>query len=197
MECSSFFNQFINRNKMVKFVCMSLAEYKLCSSTFTVYYGLHKCPFGKCLIGIISKEKTICHLQFIDKYDSAKCVKEFKSDWPGANFMEKTEETEKVLEKIFSSKNHDNISVFLKGTDFQINVWKALTKIPRAEVVNYSYIAELINNPKSIRAIAKVVGSNRVAYIIPCHRVISKSGPSKTCWRTDKRAPMLEYEKNI
>ncbi|XP_034949087.1 bifunctional transcriptional activator/DNA repair enzyme Ada [Chelonus insularis] len=181
---------------MVKFICIKPAEYKLATSQFTILYGQHECPFGKCLIAVTSSEKAVCHLRFVDN-DLKERIETLKSEWPGAKFIEETKESEKAVKRVFSYKDMENVTVYLKGTDFQLQVLKALVKLPKGKTVGYEYVAELINNPKAIRAIAKTINSNQIAFIIPCHRVLSKSGPPKTCWRTDKRDIMLEYERKL
>ncbi|MCE4955971.1 methylated-DNA--[protein]-cysteine S-methyltransferase [Macrococcoides caseolyticum] len=64
----------------------------------------------------------------------------------------------------------------LHGTDFQKSIWNALLKIPFGESRSYSDISEMINNPKAIRAVGGAIGANPVMIVVPCHRVIGKSG---------------------
>lgn len=67
-----------------------------------------------------------------------------------------------------------SIPLDLNGTSFQIEVYKALLAIPYGELRTYTDIANLINRPKSVRAVANAVGSNKIAIVVPCHRVIKK-----------------------
>ena len=62
------------------------------------------------------------------------------------------------------------------GTNFQINVWRALLKIPRGTIVSYTDIAGMIGKPEAVRAVSSAVARNPIAYLIPCHRVIRKYG---------------------
>ena len=64
----------------------------------------------------------------------------------------------------------------LKGTKFQVKVWKYLTKIPKGQVRSYSQVAKAINMPKAVRAVANAIGKNPYAPKIPCHRVIRSDG---------------------
>lgn len=84
----------------------------------------------------------------------------------------------KQLDEYFHGKrkNFDLNIKFIKGTDFQLNVWKALSEIPYGETVSYKYIAEKLNNPKAVRAVGGANNKNPIAIIIPCHRVIGASG---------------------
>ena len=68
------------------------------------------------------------------------------------------------------------MSLHVTGTNFQINVWKALLQIPPAAVVSYSQVANAIGRPRSARAVELAVGANPVALLMPCHRVIQQSG---------------------
>jgi methylated-DNA-[protein]-cysteine S-methyltransferase len=69
-----------------------------------------------------------------------------------------------------------SLSIDLHGTPFQQSVWKALQEIPYGQTVSYSDIAERIEKPKSVRAVGTAIGANPVLIIVPCHRVIAKSG---------------------
>src|SRR5690625_6638419 len=64
----------------------------------------------------------------------------------------------------------------MNGTNFQIKVWKALQNIPYGQTANYSEIAEAINHPKAVRAVANAIGANPLLIFVPCHRVIGKDG---------------------
>ena len=79
---------------------------------------------------------------------------------------------------MFSREKKDQrpLSLYVSGTNFQINVWKALLRVPQGQVTSYQEIAKSIGHPKSARAVGQAVGANPVAFIIPCHRVIQSSG---------------------
>ncbi len=80
--------------------------------------------------------------------------------------------------KLYFSKKSKNFSskYLLKGTDFQVKVWKELIKIPYGKVTTYKEVAENINKPKAIRAVANAIGKNKFLIIVPCHRVIGTNG---------------------
>jgi len=73
-------------------------------------------------------------------------------------------------------KTDRRLRLHLRGTNFQIKVWEALLNIPTGTVTTYEHIAAQIGNPKAIRAVGTAVGHNPIAVLIPCHRVIRKSG---------------------
>jgi AraC family transcriptional regulator of adaptative response/methylated-DNA-[protein]-cysteine methyltransferase len=81
------------------------------------------------------------------------------------------------------------------GTNFQIKVWRALLEIPAGAVVSYQAIGARIGAPRAARAIGSAVGQNAVAYLIPCHRVIRKSGsPGGYRWGDERKRAMLAWE---
>ncbi len=86
-------------------------------------------------------------------------------------------------------------NLLIKGTNFQINVWKALLNIPEGNVVSYQDIASLIGDPKAYRAVANAVAINPVAFLIPCHRVISKSGKiHQYRWGSARKKAIIGWE---
>lgn len=104
----------------------------------------------------------------------------------------------KVFSEYQESENVNTHTLLLSGTEFQIQVWKALLEIPAGKTVFYEQIAQLIGHPKSYRAVANAVGDNKIAYLIPCHRVVRKSGD--ICgynWGIEKKRALLNAEKGI
>jgi len=66
--------------------------------------------------------------------------------------------------------------LYVCGTNFQINVWRALLQIPPETLSSYSHVANAIASPRAVRAVGTAIGANPVAFLIPCHRVIQQSG---------------------
>jgi AraC family transcriptional regulator of adaptative response/methylated-DNA-[protein]-cysteine methyltransferase len=99
-------------------------------------------------------------------------------EWPSATIKEDKQLTSNMMNRVFSHpvENKQPLSVLVKGTNFQVNVWQALLSIPTGELVSYSDIAHAINNQKAVRAVGRAVGANPVAFLIPCHRVIRQNG---------------------
>lgn len=126
-------------------------------------YGYFESPIGK--IKIEAEGEYIVGVSFNEESspgDENKAVKECK----------------RQLEEYFygKRKNFDLKLKFLKGTDFQLSVWKALSEIPYGETVTYKFIAEKINNPKAVRAVGGANNKNPIGIIVPCHRVIGCNG---------------------
>ncbi|KAB3529190.1 methylated-DNA--[protein]-cysteine S-methyltransferase [Alkaliphilus serpentinus] len=83
----------------------------------------------------------------------------------------------KQLQEYFSGTRRSfNLPLDLRGTPFQIKVWKALMEIPFGETVSYKFIAERIENPKGTRAVGMANNKNKIPIIIPCHRVVGSDG---------------------
>lgn len=81
------------------------------------------------------------------------------------------------IEDYFQGKRKTfDVPLDLRGTDFQIDVWRALLRIPYGTTKSYSDIAEVINRPRAVRAVGGAIGANPVSIVVPCHRVIGKDG---------------------
>lgn len=180
---------------MIEVSSLSSEEYKAISG-FMIVYGIHTSPFGKCLIGVTGEEtqRAICHVWFLDD-NLEEALKIMQSEWPGADLVLSQSQTTQAAEAIFGGNEESHVRVLLKGTEFQVSVWKALLSIPRGTTMMYSEVADIINKPKAVRATARAVAINRVAYVIPCHRVVSKGGSSKYRWLASRKMNILEYER--
>lgn len=170
-------------------------EYKSHGAGLTIHYGLHLTPFGKCLIA--TTERGICHLGFVQTSEG-NAIDNLVADWKQAKMIEDYKSTAPLITRIFSDPTSDSVfnkadgfdtsrenragllnpplSLHLRGTNFQIKVWEALLNIATGSVTTYEQIAKQIGNPNAIRAVGTAVGHNPIAVLIPCHRVIRKSG---------------------
>ena len=149
-------------------------EYKSGGAGLTIRYGLHPSPFGKVLIA--TTERGICNLSFVDASEG-KAIDNLVADWQQANMIEDYQSTAPLVTRIFSDLAIDSpLKLHLRGTNFQIKVWEALLNIPSGALTTYEHIAKQVGNPKAVRAVGTAVGHNPIAYLIPCHRVIRKSG---------------------
>lgn len=145
-------------------------EWKRRGKGLTIGYSLHESPFGK--IFIAETPKGICELQFFDG-DAATLIAAFGESWPHAEIRAQPNpafDAAAIFERPSQWKIH------LMGTNFQLKVWQALLKIPEGRLVSYSAVAAAAGNGRAVRAAASAIAKNPVAYLIPCHRVIRKSG---------------------
>lgn len=153
-------------------------EYKSGGAGLAIRYGIHPSPFGKCLIA--TTERGICNLSFVD-VSEGKAIDNLVAGWPQAEMIEDYKTTAPLVTRIFTRLNPGlgtgtPLKLHLRGTNFQIKVWEALLSIPIGAVTTYEHLALQIGNPKAVRAVGSAVGHNPIAYLIPCHRVIRKSG---------------------
>lgn len=150
-------------------------EYKQRGSGIQIEYGFHESPFGLALIGVT--DRGICWLSFLQTdEDPRHALEQMKEHWHQSIFHQNESLTQAFAQQIFSPTEKTRLHVYVKGTNFQIKVWQALLKIPIGNVTTYQDIARSIENPKALQAVGSAVGSNHIAYLIPCHRVIRKDG---------------------
>lgn len=180
----------------VTFEAMTPGEFKRMGQGLKIVYGFHPTPFGACLLAITGR--GICHLGFVGGDDRSSALSRLRENWPAATFMENSINTSSTARRIFISKRESDSRPFhllLKGTNFQVNVWRALLTIPSGSVVSYQDVAALIGRPKAFRAVANAVALNPVGYLIPCHRVIAKSGKiHRYRWGAARKKAILGWE---
>lgn len=172
-------------------------EYKQHGAGIRVEYGLHETPFGVSLIGVT--ERGICWLSFLQTDEDPRSeIELMKEHWHNSTFHQDQELTAAFVERIFyqmKNSNSEKLHVFVKGTNFQLKVWEALLKIPLGEVTTYQNLAATIQNPKAVQAVGSAVGSNHIAYLIPCHRVIRKDGIlGEYRWSSTRKKSMIGWE---
>lgn len=149
-------------------------EYKSRGAGLTIRYGIHPTPFGKCLIA--ATERGICRLGFVDESEG-NAVDCLAVNWERARMIEDYQTTAPLAARIFSASEPGvPLRLHLRGTNFQIKVWEALLHIPPGAVTTYERIAAQIGRPNAARAVGSAIADNPIAYLIPCHRVIRKSG---------------------
>lgn len=162
----------------------------------TVRYGFHPTPFGECLIAVTPR--GVCHLAFVAPMTRKQAMARLEHDWPLADLVPDQDATRGAAAKAFpppGSSEIPSLALHVKGTNFQLKVWRALLEIPAGEVTTYGAIASKLGDPKASRAVGTAVGSNPVSYLIPCHRVIKASGElGGYAWGPDRKRAMLALE---
>lgn len=177
----------------VNLVGVTPNEYKRMGVNLLITYGFVLTPFGKAMIANTSK--GICALEFYDEsFDEV--VLRLKETWNKAEFIHDDKKAQVLSNEIFTENK--KVNLFVKGTNFQINVWKALLNIPKGELSTYSDIATLLDKPKAVRAVATAIASNHIGFLIPCHRVISKTAAmSGYRWGIPRKRVLISYEHNL
>lgn len=180
-------------------------EYKTGGAGLRIARGFHESPFGECLIA--TTDRGICGLSFVVDGDREAAIAALSERWPGATFVDDQHGTRVIAERVFaawkgewSSQNAGStpvpLSLLVRGTNFQVRVWEALLRIPAGSVSTYEEVASAIGHSSATRAVASAVARNPVAYLIPCHRVIRKSGAfGEYHWGAARKVAMLMRER--
>lgn len=177
----------------VKIEGMSPAEYKNGGKNLNINYSFSDSPFGKLIAA--STEKGICYMAF--ENDIYKALGDLQSRFPNASFIERQDELQANALSIFNKDwtKLNTVKLHLKGTDFQLKVWESLLTIPMGKLSTYGSLAGKIGHPNASRAVGTAIGSNPVAFLIPCHRVIQSSGNiGGYMWGTDRKQLMIGWE---
>ena len=171
-------------------------ELKAKGQGVNVHYGWQETPFGNVLIG--ATEKGLCWLSFEYEGDRDISLQTLQKRLPKADFIlspEKTSNYAAQINHLWNGTPQGKIRLNLFGTNFQLQVWQALLKIPRGGSVSYGTIAENICTKKASRAVGSAVGANPISYIIPCHRVIQQSGIIENyAWGSPRKKVLLGLE---
>jgi AraC family transcriptional regulator, regulatory protein of adaptative response / methylated-DNA-[protein]-cysteine methyltransferase len=175
---------------------MSPGEWKAGGEGLTISYGFHPSPFGSALV--MATPRGLAGLAFADPGAEAATFADMQRRWPKATYVEDAAATAPLARRIFDSKlwhPDQPLRVVLIGTDFEVRVWETLLRIPLGGAVTYSDIANKLSVPKAARAVGAAVGKNPVSFVVPCHRVIGKSGNlTGYHWGLNRKRAMLGWE---
>ncbi len=172
---------------------MSPAEYKNGGKNLEINFSFAESPFGNLLVA--STTKGICHMAFYD--NEQKAFEILKSHFPEATFNRKLDILQKNALFIFQNdwSELQQVKLHLKGTGFQLKVWETLLKIPMGQLTTYGYVAQQIEKPNASRAVGTAIGSNPVAFLIPCHRIIQSTGNlGGYMWGTTRKTAIIGWE---
>jgi AraC family transcriptional regulator of adaptative response/methylated-DNA-[protein]-cysteine methyltransferase len=142
-----------------------------------IVYGFSPTQLGEVMVA--KTARGICYLGFLMKEQRTEPVRRMKRWWPLAKFEEDDvgiKAEGEIIAGLWRGEGKGKLKLDVYGTNFQIQVWQALLKIPMGETVTYQDIAAQIGRPKSSRAVGNAVGANPVSLLIPCHRVIRATG---------------------
>lgn len=180
---------------LVNFHAATPGELKRAGAGMTIQYGFHPSPFGECLIAVTAR--GICHLGFMPPENRKTALAELATEWPRARLEDTPRVTAPLARRLFAHGNGHplKIGLHVRGTNFQIKVWEALLRIPPGCIVSYESVAQRIRAPRAVRAVANAVAHNSVAWLIPCHRVIRKSGAvGGYRWGETRKKALLAWE---
>src|SRR5262245_61772147 len=175
---------------------MSPGEWKSGGDGLTMSYGFHPSPFGTALI--MTTSRGLAGLAFADPGEEQAALSDMKRRWPKANIVEDRTRTAPVARRIFDRRlwrADQPLRVVLIGTDFEVRVWETLLRIPMGRAMTYSGIAAKLGATKAARAVGAAVGKNPVSFVVPCHRVLGKSGDvTGYHWGLTRKRAMLGWE---
>lgn len=172
---------------------MTPAEYKNGAKNLSINYSFAESPFGDLIVA--STSKGVCYIAFDGGESHA--LSDLKQKFPGATFQRKLDLLQQNALFIFQDdwSKLPKIKLHLKGTVFQLKVWEALLKIPMGKLSTYGDIAKETGNASASRAVGTAIGSNPVAFLIPCHRVIQSSGNfGGYMWGNTRKKAIIGWE---
>jgi AraC family transcriptional regulator of adaptative response/methylated-DNA-[protein]-cysteine methyltransferase len=181
---------------IVKLEAMSPAEYAAEGGGVRIDYGVADTPFGQMVCG--QTTRGVCHLAFGAGQTRAQATAEVLAAWPGADLHWNPASAAALAEQLWpgaKGAGSREISVHVRGTNFQLRVWRALLELAPAESTHYGELARRIRHPAAARAVGGAVGANPVAWLIPCHRVLRAGGVlGDYHWGPERKRTMLAWE---
>jgi AraC family transcriptional regulator of adaptative response/methylated-DNA-[protein]-cysteine methyltransferase len=175
---------------------MSPGEWKAGGEGLTITYGFHPCPFGMALVMITPR--GLAGLALADAGKERSALKDMRARWPKAHYIEDFATTAPTARRIFDAalwRKDQPLRVVLIGTDFEVRVWEKLLDIPMGKLTTYADLAARAGSPKAARAVGAAVGKNPICFVVPCHRVIGKSGDiTGYHWGITRKRAMLGWE---
>lgn len=173
---------------MIELVTQEAADFSQLS------FEYYKTDLGDILLA--SSSMGICFLSLTS--DKNQSFEELHQSFPDALLTQEAPKFQRIVLDICNGKScsvDSCLILHVKGNDFQINVWRELLKINTGEKSSYKEIAEKLGKPKAYRAVGSAIGRNSIAFLIPCHRVISAGGKiSGFRWGIEKKKELLERE---
>jgi AraC family transcriptional regulator of adaptative response/methylated-DNA-[protein]-cysteine methyltransferase len=175
---------------------MSPGEWKSGGEGLTLSYGFHPSPFGEAIV--VAAPRGLAGLGFVDDCDRAAALADMRRRWPRATFVQDHGVTAALAARAFDPstwRQETPLRVVLIGTDFEVRVWETLLRIPLGRATTYSDIASHLGKPKAARAVGGAVGRNPVSFVVPCHRVLGRSGAlTGYHWGVTRKQAILGWE---
>lgn len=160
----------------VNIEAVSPQQFKSAGEGLEIFYGYHATPFGMCFIAVT--ERGICDIHFIDEDHTRDEYFNFSQKWQFASLHHRPDITQAYVKKIFQPDRVDaeKLNLLVQGTGFQVKVWEALVNIPFGTVKSYQQLSDEIGHAESVRSVASAAGKNPISFLIPCHRIVCKTG---------------------
>jgi AraC family transcriptional regulator of adaptative response/methylated-DNA-[protein]-cysteine methyltransferase len=180
----------------VRVEAASPGEIKSGGAGWTMRAGFGPSPFGDCLAA--QSPRGVCHLSFVDR-NRKEAWDNLKRLWPNARWQRDDAAAQRLLAGVFArpgrARARRPLTALVRGTDFQLRVWRALLRIPSGRLTSYGQLAVAVGAPSAARAVGSAVGSNELAWLIPCHRVIRQTGAAgEYRWGAVRKQAMIAWE---
>jgi AraC family transcriptional regulator of adaptative response/methylated-DNA-[protein]-cysteine methyltransferase len=175
----------------------SPGELKAGGRGWDIAFGFAACPFGECVMG--EGPRGICYLAFVGGSGQTGAQAALQEAWPAAILTRNDSVAGRLIESVFrrppSASDRPRLRAFVNGSAFQVRVWNALLRVPPGSLVTYGQLAAAVGQPSAARAVGSAVGSNPLAYLIPCHRVIRQTGAiGGYHWGIERKRAMVAWE---
>jgi AraC family transcriptional regulator, regulatory protein of adaptative response / methylated-DNA-[protein]-cysteine methyltransferase len=165
----------------------------------TVRYAYHPSPFGAALV--MATDRGLAGLAFADPGEETAILADMTRRWPRATYLEDTEATSPLARRVFDRtawRQETPLRIVLIGSDFEVRVWEALLKVPFGRATSYSELARRIERPSAARAVGAAVGRNPLSFVVPCHRVLGRSGSlTGYHWGLTRKRAILGWEAGV
>jgi AraC family transcriptional regulator, regulatory protein of adaptative response / methylated-DNA-[protein]-cysteine methyltransferase len=175
---------------------MTPGDYKSGGAGLVMRFGFHPSPFGEAIL--VASERGLAGLGFVDGGDRAAALADMRRRWPRAEYVEDSATTAPLARRIFDPKTwaaDRPLRVVLIGTDFEVRVWQTLLRIPLGKATTYSDIACRLGKASASRAVGAAVGKNPISFVVPCHRVLGRSGAlTGYHWGLTRKQAILGWE---
>ena len=171
-------------------------QYRNGGDGLLISYGVHNCPLGGLFLAMTPR--GICKVSFLASGDISRELSELQKTWPHARLLHDDAQVRDKARALISAINSGDtqpLHLVVKGSNFQVKVWQAMLKIPYGSLVSYLELARQAGYPHAVRAAASAIAANPIAFLIPCHRVLRKTGQfGKYHWGEDKKRLLIAYE---
>ena len=174
------------------------SKYKRGAQGEKIRYAHRETSLGSILVA--ATDRGICLVEFVEKEEALSVL---KAHFPSAELQEDATDWKEWVSEVVAQiddphrrqSNDTALPLDIRGTVFQEKVWRALTEIPSGKTLSYTQLAQSLGQPNAARAVARACASNRLAVLVPCHRVIRESGDlAGYKWGLERKQQLLEQE---
>lgn len=189
---------------LVTIEAVTPGELKARGSGLTITYGFSATPFGEALLGVTPR--GLSHFAFVEPGRGRAAIEDMAERWPYADCVQDDSNARALAQRIFvpaakvgapvgASQNPERLKLAVKGTNFQLKVWRALIELGSAGPTTYQTLAHAAGADDAVRAVGNAVGANPIAWLIPCHNVLRLDGSlGGYHWGIDRKRAMLAWQ---